>query len=62
MKTYEIIFSELDVDARVNLGDRGVPEYEAYKASLLAESVSPENIEMILRGFIWSQLESDHDP
>lgn len=57
--TYEEVFAELDVAARANLSERGVRAYTSYKAKLLADGDSPEDIEMILRGFIWDESESE---
>jgi hypothetical protein len=58
-KTYDEIFKELDPAAKANLSARGVQEYERYKASLVADGDSPEDVELILRGFIWDESESE---
>jgi hypothetical protein len=57
--TYEDVFKELDPAARANLSARGVQEYERYKASLVADGDSPEDVKLILRGFIWDESESE---
>jgi hypothetical protein len=58
-KSYEEVFKELDAAARANLGDRGVREYEAYKVRLIADGDAPDEVELILRGFIWDQAECE---
>ncbi len=57
--TYEEVFAELDVAARANLSERGVRAYTSYKARLVADGDSPEDVELILRGFIWDESESE---
>lgn len=48
----------LDAEAQSNLGHR-YPEYEAYKAALIADG-EPDP-EIVLRGFIWGILEEQAD-
>ena len=54
-----VIEDELDGAARANLSPRGVEAYEAYKADLLARNLPLDEIEQILRGFIWDESESE---
>jgi hypothetical protein len=57
--TLDDVFKELDSAARANLSAKGVSSYEFYKRKLIADGDSPEEIEMILRGFIWDESESE---
>ncbi len=57
--TLEDVFKELDLAARANLSAKGVSSYEHYKAKLVADGDSPEDIDAILRGFIWDESESE---
>ncbi len=58
-KTYDEIFDELDSAARNNLSTLSVREYEQYKVLLIARGVKPDDVDLILRGFIWDQSESE---
>jgi hypothetical protein len=60
-RTYDQVFAELDGAARANLNDRGVHEYNRYKTELVAEGHSPQEVEEILRGFIWDASETGSD-
>lgn len=59
--TYDEVFKSLDVAARANLNARGVREYEAYKADLVARQVPPDEVDEILRGHIWDASEDADD-
>lgn len=61
-KTYESVLAELDAAARVNLPASRLAAYDRYKADLIASCESPDDIDAILRGFIWAEIEEgDHD-
>lgn len=47
---------QLDTDARGMLGVIGYSEYHAYKQRLREDGHTWEEIEPILRGYVWSQL------
>ncbi len=49
----------LDSSALTNLGAKGMPAYEAYKERLFSEGHSLDDIDTILRGYIWECLEQD---
>lgn len=61
---YEEILSGLDAAARANLSDASVRDYERRKAELIAERQAPDELELILRGWIWDEIEieSDYQP
>ena len=54
-------FTELDSAARCNLSSYGVSRYNDYKAQLINREKSYEDIELILRGFIWGEIESEQE-
>lgn len=49
----------LDDAARVNLPPDGYVKYQEYRDGLLAEGRNLDDIEVILRGFIWGEIEED---
>ena len=53
------VLQELDTAARANLGLAGVERYRRYKAELLADETTPDDMDIILRGFIWGEIEQD---
>lgn len=53
------IADELDGAARANLSPCGVQEFMKYKEQLLAQGATADDIEDILRGFIWDASEPD---
>lgn len=59
--SYNEVFKALDVAAVANLNAAGVREYEAYKVRLVSEGVPPDEVEQILRGFIWDASEATDD-
>lgn len=48
---------ELDDAARVNLTPASCTKYREYRDGLLAEGRDLDDIEVILRGFIWGEIE-----
>ncbi|NEV75627.1 hypothetical protein DYI24_00890 [Rhodopseudomonas sp. BR0C11] len=52
---------ELDNAARVNLREKDLRYYEKYKADLIASGETEEDIDLILRGFIWDATEGYDD-
>lgn len=54
-------FTDLDSAARCNLSSDGVNRYNDYKAQLINRKESYEDIDCILRGFIWEEIESEQE-
>lgn len=50
-------FTAIDTEAKSNLPDSLLPEYEKYKAELIADGRALDDIEAILRGYIAGVLE-----
>jgi hypothetical protein len=59
MSEFDSTLKEMDLTARANLSASGVSSYEHYKAQLIADGDSPEDIELTLRGFIWDESEEE---
>lgn len=53
------VLKELDEAARVNLSATGWQKYTVYRDSLVAGGCDPDSMEMILRGFIWGEIEQE---
>lgn len=55
------VLKELDDAARVNLTPASCTKYREYRDGLLAEGRDLDDIEVILRGFIWGEIEEQED-
>lgn len=56
---HEPPLDSLDPEARANLDDRRFAEYLGYKQDLIQDGAEPGFAEDVLRGWIWSVLESE---
>ncbi len=55
------VLKELDDAARVNLTSAGYAKYQKYRDELLAEGRDLNDVETILTGFIWGEIEEQED-
>ena len=59
--TYADVFRRLDAAAEANLSSRAMSGYERLKAQLIHDEDSPKDVEAILTGFIWGNIEEEAD-